>query len=130
MNGQGVPVDPWRSFRGVMAATLVLEAIVVLLALPVVGTVGGGLTTASLLYLLGLTVALVALAGMQGRRWALGADLALQPLVIGGFVVYPMVGVIGVIFALVWLLIVYFRTEVARRQRHGLLPGQASPPAE
>lgn len=33
--------DPWKSFRGVMAATLILEAIVVLLALPVVGTVGG-----------------------------------------------------------------------------------------
>ena len=28
--------DPWKSFRGVMAGTLILEAIVVLLALPVV----------------------------------------------------------------------------------------------
>ena len=33
--------DPWKSFRGVMAGTLILEAIVVLLALPVVGAVGG-----------------------------------------------------------------------------------------
>ena len=33
--------DPWKSFRGVMAGTLILEAIVVLLALPVVGQVGG-----------------------------------------------------------------------------------------
>ena len=33
--------DPWKSFRGVMAGTLILEAIVVLLALPVVGMVGG-----------------------------------------------------------------------------------------
>ena len=31
------PPDPWKSFRGVMAGTLILEAIVVLLALPVVG---------------------------------------------------------------------------------------------
>ncbi len=37
------PPDPWKSFRGVMAGTLILEAIVVLLALPVVGAVGGGL---------------------------------------------------------------------------------------
>ena len=36
--------DPWKSFRGVMAGTLILEAIVVLLALPVVSTVDGGLT--------------------------------------------------------------------------------------
>ena len=32
--------DPWKSFRGVMAGTLILEAIVVLLALPVVSAVG------------------------------------------------------------------------------------------
>jgi hypothetical protein len=29
-------VDPWKSFRGVMAGTLILEMIAVLLALPVV----------------------------------------------------------------------------------------------
>ena len=38
------PPDPWRSFRGIMSATLILEAIVVLLALPLVSTVGGGLS--------------------------------------------------------------------------------------
>ena len=36
--------DPWKSFRGVTAGTLILEAIVVLLALPVVSAIGGGLT--------------------------------------------------------------------------------------
>ena len=36
--------DPWKSFSGVMAGTLILEIITVLLALPVVATVGGGLT--------------------------------------------------------------------------------------
>ena len=36
--------DPWKSFRGVMAGTLILEAIVVLLALPVVSFSRGGLT--------------------------------------------------------------------------------------
>ena len=33
--------DPWKSFRGVMAATLILEAVVVLLAIPVVGRSAG-----------------------------------------------------------------------------------------
>jgi len=42
-DGAGGP-DPWRSFRGVMAGTLILEAIVVLLALPVVASADGGLT--------------------------------------------------------------------------------------
>ncbi|MEI7915177.1 MAG: DUF4233 domain-containing protein, partial [Mycobacteriaceae bacterium] len=39
--------DPWKSFRGVMAGTLILEMITVLLALPVVASVGGGLTPVS-----------------------------------------------------------------------------------
>ena len=37
MHVAGRRPDPWKSFRGVMAGTLILEAIVVLLALPVVG---------------------------------------------------------------------------------------------
>ena len=38
---QAVPQtpDPWKSFRGVMAGTLILEVITVLLALPVVSAV-------------------------------------------------------------------------------------------
>ena len=61
---RGLP-DPWRSFRGVMAGTLVLEAIVVLLALPVVAVVGGGLTPGNAIYLLGLAVVLIGLAALQ-----------------------------------------------------------------
>ena len=111
------PVDPWRSFRGVLAGTLILEAIVVLLALPVVAMVGGGLTAASLTYLIGFAVLLVALTGLQGRPWAIWVDLAVQLLLIAGFALYPGVGFIGVLFALVWVLIAYFRAEVRRRQQ-------------
>lgn len=112
----GAP-DPWAGFRGVMAATLVLEAIVVLLALPVVAMVGGGLTPASLIYLVGLAAALVLLTGIQGRPWAIWVNLALQLVVIAGGVVYPGVAVIGVLFAVVWILIASLRAEVIRRQR-------------
>ena len=70
------PADPWKSFSGVMAATLMLEAIVVLLAIPVVGAVGGGLTAASLGYLIGLAVLLILLAGLQRRPWAIWMNLA------------------------------------------------------
>ena len=63
-DGADAPPDPWKSFRGVTAGTLILEAIVVLLALPVVGAVGGGLTPAALGYLLGLAAVLVVLAGL------------------------------------------------------------------
>jgi hypothetical protein len=123
----GPPPDPWRSFRGVTAGTLILEAIVILLALPVVSAVGGGLTPAVLGYLLGLAALLVVLAGLQGRPWAIWVDLAAQSIPIAGFLVYPGVGMIGLLFAGVWALIAYFRLEVLRRERRGQLPGQRPP---
>jgi Protein of unknown function (DUF4233) len=110
--------DPWKSFSGVMAATLLLEAIVVLLAIPVVGAVGGGLTAVSLSYLIGLTVLLIVLAGLQRRPWAIWANLAAQVVVLAGFALYPGVGFIGLLFTGVWALIAYLRSEV----RHRLWP--------
>ena len=123
------PVDPWKSFRGVMAGTLILEMITVLLALPVVAAVGGGLTTWTISYLVGFAILLVLLAGMQRRPWAIWANLGVQAILVAGFFIYPAVGFMGVLFAVVWGVIAYLRAEVLRRQRLGLLPGQESPPA-
>jgi hypothetical protein len=127
MTEQQQQPDPWRSFRGVMAATLILEAIVVLLALPVVAAADHGLTPATGGYLIGLAVVLVLLAGVQGRPWAIWVNLAMQVVVIAGGLVHGAVGFIGVIFTAVWLLITYLRGEVMRRQKRGLLPGQQLP---
>jgi hypothetical protein len=125
---QPAPPDPWKSFRGVMAGTLILEAIVVLLALPVVSTADDGLTAATGTYLIGLAVVLVLLAGLQGRPWAIWVNLGIQLVLVAGWVVSGAVGFIGVIFAGVWLLILYLRSEVKRREERGLLPGQQPPP--
>jgi len=100
-----------------MAATLVLEAIVVLLAIPVVGAVGGGLTGVSLAYLIGLAAVLILLAGLQRRTWAIWVNLGVQLVVLAGFAIYPGIGFIGVLFTGLWALIAYFRAEVRRRQR-------------
>jgi len=121
------PTDPWKSFRGVMAGTLILEAIVVLLALPVVGSVGGGLTAWSTAYLVGFALFLILLAGVQGRSWAIWMNLGVQLILVAGFFVYPAVGFIGLLFVVVWGVIAYLRAEVLRRQRRGLLPGQQQP---
>lgn len=110
------PGDPWRSFGAVMALTLFLEAIVVLLAIPVVGAVGGGLTTLSLAYLIGLAVLLILMTGVQRKPWAIWANLGVQVILLAGFAVYPGVGFIGVLFSGLWGLIAYFRAEVRRRQ--------------
>jgi hypothetical protein len=105
-----------------MAATLMLEAIVVLLAIPVVGAVGGGLTAVSLSYLIGLAVLLILLTGLQRRPWAIWVNLAVQMVPLAGFVVYPGIGFIGLLFTALWAMIAYFRAEVRRRQEHGLPP--------
>jgi hypothetical protein len=118
------PPDPWKSFRGVMAGTLILEAIVVLLALPVVSVSEDGLTATSGGFIIGFAVVLFLLTGMQGRPWALWANLAVQAVLIAGWFINAMVGFIGVIFAGVWVLIAYLRAEVKRRQDLGQLPGQ------
>ena len=122
------PPDPWKSFRGVMAGTLIMEIITVLLALPVVAMVGGGLSAWSITYLVGFAVLLAVLAGLQGRPWAIWANLGVQVLLVFGFVLYPGVGFIGVLFTVVWAVIAYLRWEVLRRQRLGLLPSQQLPP--
>lgn len=109
--------DPWKSFGAVLAATLFLEAVVVLLAIPVVGAVGGGLTPVSLGYLIGVAALLILLGGVQRKPWAIWANLAVQVVLLAGFAVYPGVGFIGVLFTGLWAVIAYFRAEVLRRQR-------------
>ncbi len=128
MTGAPQQPDPWKSFRGVMAGTLILEAIVVLLALPVVAKASGRLTVASGGYLVGFAVVVVLLAGVQGRPWAIWVNLAMQLVLIAGVVVHGAIGFIGAIFLGVWALIAYLRSEVLRRQKRGLLPGQQPPP--
>jgi hypothetical protein len=102
----------------------------VLLALPVVAVVGRGLTVATGTYLIGVAAVLVLLSAVQRRPWAIWVNLAMQPVVIAGVFVHPAIGFIGAIFAGVWLLIVYLRGDVLRRQRRGLLPGQQPPREE
>jgi hypothetical protein len=99
-----------------MAGTLILEAIVVLLAIPVVGAVGGGLSPVSLGYLIGLAVLLILLTVLQRRPWAIWVNLGVQVFLLAGFAVYPGVGFIGVLFSGLWVLIAYLRAEVRRRQ--------------
>ena len=120
--------DPWKSFRGVMAGTLILEAIVVLLALPVVANLGGGLTMATGGFLIGMAVVLVLLAGVQGKSWAIWVNVGIQLVLIAGAVLDGAIAFVGVVFLVVWLLIARLRAEVLRRQKHGLLPGQQRPP--
>lgn len=116
--------DPWKGLRGVMAGTLILEAITVLLALPVVASVGGGVGWFSGSYLVILAVVMILGAGLQRRPWAIPFNLALQVLLILGVFVHLSIGVMGVFFAVVWGFILVLRADVKRRMELGLLPSQ------
>ncbi len=75
--GPTVP-DPTRGLRGVYAAVLVLEAIVVGLALLVLPKFGVGATPLGVGLIGGLAVAMVVASGLQRRPWGLGLALGLQ----------------------------------------------------
>ena len=61
----------------------------------------------------------------QRRPWALWLDIALQvPLIIPGFFIHWSVGAVGVMFGIVWFLIVKMRADILERQRRGLLVTQ------
>lgn len=116
--------DPMKGFRGVMAATLILESIVVLLTLLVLAKFGNSGGAFGVAAVLGLAVAMVLLCGFLSRSWALPTVLVLQgALIVCGLLSVP-IGVIGVIFALVWYALLMMRREVAARMARGDLPSQ------
>jgi hypothetical protein len=107
--------DPLKSFRGVIVATLALEGVVVLLALPVVARLGGGLDTWQGVLVGALALALFAACGVAGRPWGLGVAVGLQVVLIACWFAVPALGVLGVIFGLVWGCLLWFRYQVAKR---------------
>ncbi len=121
------PYDPERGLRGVMSATLILEAIVVLLAIPVARNTGAGTGALGVVAICLLAVALIALCAFVGRTWFIGAALALQGLTVLGWLITATLGVMGIVFGLVWALILWFRSEFRRRLAAGTLPMPATP---
>ena len=118
------PTDPMKGLRGVFAAVLALESIVVLLSLLVLSKFGGGATPAGTAVIAGLGVAMIVAAGLQRRPWGLGLALALQVAVIACGLLVPALGVMGLVFALVWVGLLLMRRDVARKMARGELPSQ------
>jgi hypothetical protein len=118
----GRPYDPERGLRGVMSATLVLEAITVLLAIPVAANTGGGVGPVGVIVICALAGLLVAACAILSRRYALTVILSLQGVMIACWVITPPLGIMGIVFGLVWALILFFRGEFRRRLAAGTLP--------
>lgn len=111
-----------RGLHGVMRGTLILEAITALLAIPVAVKVDEAGWIGVLLTVL-LTVLLIASCGIVSRRFALPVILGVQVAMIACWVIIPPLGIMGVVFGLVWLAILWFRREFRRRLAAGRLPG-------
>ena len=109
------PRDPRKGLRGIMAATLFLEAIAVGLAILVVAKLGGGISSVAGWLITGLAVAMLAAAFLQRRPWGLGLALALQVATIACWPLVPMLGMLGVVFALVWVYLLWLRRTVMQR---------------
>ena len=117
--------DPMKGIRGVFAAVLVLESIVVLLALLVFARFGSGPPAVGVAVIVGLAVLMIVGSGLQRRPWGLGYALVLQLVtIVAGFLLVTPLGVVGVIFALAWAGLLLMRRDVARKMARGELPSQ------
>lgn len=108
--------NPVAAVRGVGAAALGAQGLSLLLAivpLRVIGA-GGNLGTA---IVVAFAVASFALAGLLRHRWAWWVAGVLPLGLIGcGFAVHVSLGVLGVVFGLVWLYVLRVRASVLGRQ--------------
>jgi len=122
--------DPMRSFAGVMALTLILEVIVVLLAIPVIAKLGDGLATWQGVLVGALALALVATCAFVRRPWGRWVAAGLQVVMIACWFAVVALGVLGLVFGLVWAVLLWMRWDVAKRMAEGRLPAQQQQPTQ
>lgn len=116
--------DPLKAFRGIMAGTLILEVIVVALALPVIAKLHGGVGTLVGWVAFGFIAVFIAMCAFVRRPWAIPAVVGLHVLLIATWILLPALGVIGVIFGLVWTYMLWLRKDLLKRMAEGRLPSQ------
>ena len=109
-------VDPRKAFRGPASAALSMQAIIVPLSLVVMANAEGGLTPLRVAWVVTLVVGYVVAIVFFSRPWGLPLAIALQVATVAAWVISPSLGVVGVVFALVWALMLWMRQEVLRRQ--------------
>jgi heme/copper-type cytochrome/quinol oxidase subunit 2 len=110
-----------------MSATLILEAIAVLLSIPVAVNTGGGAGPVGVVIIVLLAVLLVLACRVVAKPYAIQVILALQVMAIACWFITPTLGVMGIVFLVAWGVILWFRAEFRRRLAAGTLPGPPQP---
>lgn len=106
-----------------MAATLVLEAITVLLSIPVAVNTADGVGPVGVTLICLLALLLILACGVVARPYAIQVILGLQVLAIACWFITPSLGLVGIVFLVAWGVILWFRAEFRRRLAAGTLPG-------
>lgn len=105
--------NPPAAVRGVAMATLVLEAVVLLLALRPVDVLGGGISPLALGTIGGLAVACLGVCGLLRRPWGWQVGTVLQVAITLTGVFQWAMFVLGAIFLALWLAVLRLRVTVA-----------------
>ena len=104
--------NPEAAVRGLGAGTLVLEAIVLLLAIQPIKILGGDLSGWGIAAVIGLAVLAALLAGMMRRPWAWTAGTVLQALLLVSGLFHWSLTVLGLIFGGAWAYALYVRRSI------------------
>ena len=104
--------NPRAAVRGLGAGTLILEAIVLLLAIQPIRIMGGDLGGWGIGTVVGLAVVAVLLSGMMGRPWAWHAGSAVQVMLLASGLLHWSLAVLGVIFGATWAYATHVRKKI------------------
>jgi hypothetical protein len=107
--------NPAAAARGVGAAALAAEGVVLLLAIQPIRVLGGQLTGLAILTIAVLATACFALAGLLRRSWAWYVAAVPQvALLLGGSLFHASLAILGVLFGLLWIYVLSVRRSVLR----------------
>nr|WP_229716338.1 DUF4233 domain-containing protein [Mangrovihabitans endophyticus] len=104
--------NPEAAVRGLGAGTLVLEAIVLLLAIQPIRLLGGSLSGWGIGAVVGLAVVALVLSGCMRRRWAWPAGTAVQVLLLAAGLLHWSLAVLGLIFGAAWAYATHVRRSI------------------
>lgn len=89
-----------------------METLVLLLAIQPIRMIGGTLTGTTLGVIIALALGAGALAGALRRPWAWHAATGLQAVLLLAGLLHWSLGVLGLIFGLVWGYVLYVRRTI------------------